>query len=115
MVGRPDDRSGGDGGRHALTAGIGPTRWAAPAGRGPRVGSRAASRRDPAARLRGHAQSQLDWRAMPVEIDIDHVAKLARLDLNAEEKERLKAQLGLILESAAKRSEEHTSELQSRG
>jgi aspartyl-tRNA(Asn)/glutamyl-tRNA(Gln) amidotransferase subunit C len=39
---------------------------------------------------------------MPVEIDIDHVARLARLDLSAEEKERLKAQLGLILESAAK-------------
>jgi len=39
---------------------------------------------------------------MPVEIDIDHVAKLARLDLTAEEKERLRAQLGLILEYAAK-------------
>jgi len=39
---------------------------------------------------------------MPVEIDIDHVARLARLELSAEEKERLKAQLGLILESAAK-------------
>jgi aspartyl-tRNA(Asn)/glutamyl-tRNA(Gln) amidotransferase subunit C len=40
--------------------------------------------------------------AMPVEIDIDHVAKLARLDLSAEEKERLRAQLSLILEHAAK-------------
>ncbi len=39
---------------------------------------------------------------MPVEIDIDHVARLARLDLTAEEKERLRAQLGLILEHAAK-------------
>ena len=39
---------------------------------------------------------------MPVEIDIEHVAKLARLDLTAEETERLKAQLGLILEHAAK-------------
>jgi aspartyl-tRNA(Asn)/glutamyl-tRNA(Gln) amidotransferase subunit C len=39
---------------------------------------------------------------MPVEIDIDHVARLARLDLTSEEKERLRAQLGLILEHAAK-------------
>jgi len=39
---------------------------------------------------------------MPVEIDIEHVARLARLDLTDEEKERLKAQLGLILEHAAK-------------
>jgi aspartyl-tRNA(Asn)/glutamyl-tRNA(Gln) amidotransferase subunit C len=39
---------------------------------------------------------------MPVEIDIEHVAKLARLDLSDNEKERLRAQLGLILESAAK-------------
>jgi aspartyl-tRNA(Asn)/glutamyl-tRNA(Gln) amidotransferase subunit C len=39
---------------------------------------------------------------MTVEIDIDHVAKLARLDLSAEEKDRLRAQLGLILEHAAK-------------
>ncbi len=39
---------------------------------------------------------------MPVEIDIDHVARLARLDLSDDEKERLRAQLGLILEHAAK-------------
>jgi aspartyl-tRNA(Asn)/glutamyl-tRNA(Gln) amidotransferase subunit C len=39
---------------------------------------------------------------MPVEIDIDHVAKLARLGLTDEEKARLRAQLGLILEHAAK-------------
>jgi aspartyl-tRNA(Asn)/glutamyl-tRNA(Gln) amidotransferase subunit C len=39
---------------------------------------------------------------LPVEIDIDHVAKLARLDLTDEEKERLRSQLGLILEHAAK-------------
>ena len=38
---------------------------------------------------------------MPVEIDIDHVARLARLDLSPEEQERLRAQLGLILEHAA--------------
>lgn len=39
---------------------------------------------------------------MPVEIDIEHVARLARLELTVEEKERLKAQLGVILEHAAK-------------
>jgi len=39
---------------------------------------------------------------MPVEIDIEHVAKLARLDLTGEEVERLRAQLGAILEHAAK-------------
>ena len=39
---------------------------------------------------------------MPVEIDIDHVARLARLDLTDEEKATLKLQLGAILEHAAK-------------
>jgi aspartyl-tRNA(Asn)/glutamyl-tRNA(Gln) amidotransferase subunit C len=39
---------------------------------------------------------------MPVEIDIEHVAKLARLDLTDEERERLRSQLGVILEHAAK-------------
>ncbi|HEX6843957.1 MAG TPA: Asp-tRNA(Asn)/Glu-tRNA(Gln) amidotransferase subunit GatC [Actinomycetota bacterium] len=39
---------------------------------------------------------------MPVEIDIEHVAKLARLQLTDEEKARLKEQLGVILEHAAK-------------
>ena len=39
---------------------------------------------------------------MPVEIDIDHVARLARLHLTPEEKERLRAHLGIILEHAAK-------------
>jgi aspartyl-tRNA(Asn)/glutamyl-tRNA(Gln) amidotransferase subunit C len=39
---------------------------------------------------------------MPVEIDIEHVAKLARLDLTDDERERLRAQLGAILEHAAK-------------
>jgi aspartyl-tRNA(Asn)/glutamyl-tRNA(Gln) amidotransferase subunit C len=39
---------------------------------------------------------------MPVEIDIEHVAKLARLDLTDEEKSRLRTQLGIILEHAAK-------------
>ena len=39
---------------------------------------------------------------MPVEIDIDHVARLARLALSEEERERLREQLGLILDSAAR-------------
>jgi aspartyl-tRNA(Asn)/glutamyl-tRNA(Gln) amidotransferase subunit C len=39
---------------------------------------------------------------MPVEIDIRRVATLARLDLTEEERERLRAQLGVILEHAAK-------------
>jgi aspartyl-tRNA(Asn)/glutamyl-tRNA(Gln) amidotransferase subunit C len=37
-----------------------------------------------------------------VEIDIDHVARLARLDLTDDEKVTLRAQLGAILEHAAK-------------
>jgi aspartyl-tRNA(Asn)/glutamyl-tRNA(Gln) amidotransferase subunit C len=39
---------------------------------------------------------------MPVEIDIEHVAKLARLDLSAEEIVRLRTQLAQILEHAAR-------------
>lgn len=39
---------------------------------------------------------------MPVEIDISHVARLARLALNAEEEALYQDQLGLILEHAAK-------------
>jgi aspartyl-tRNA(Asn)/glutamyl-tRNA(Gln) amidotransferase subunit C len=39
---------------------------------------------------------------MPVEIDIEHVAKLARLGLTDQEKASLKEQLGVILEHAAK-------------
>jgi aspartyl-tRNA(Asn)/glutamyl-tRNA(Gln) amidotransferase subunit C len=39
---------------------------------------------------------------MPVEIDIDHVARLARLDLTDEEKARMREQLGVILEHAAR-------------
>jgi aspartyl-tRNA(Asn)/glutamyl-tRNA(Gln) amidotransferase subunit C len=37
---------------------------------------------------------------MPVEIDVDHVARLARLALSDEERERFRAQLGVILEAA---------------
>jgi aspartyl-tRNA(Asn)/glutamyl-tRNA(Gln) amidotransferase subunit C len=37
---------------------------------------------------------------MPVEIDVDHVARLARLGLTDEERERFRTQLGLILEHA---------------
>ena len=39
---------------------------------------------------------------MAVEIDIDHVARLARLRLTDEEKERFSRQLVLILEHAAR-------------
>jgi len=39
---------------------------------------------------------------MPVEIDIEHVARLARLHLTDEEKAPMKAQLGVILEHAAR-------------
>ncbi len=39
---------------------------------------------------------------MPVEIDIAHVAKLARLDLTPDEMEGYRSQLGVILEHAAK-------------
>jgi aspartyl-tRNA(Asn)/glutamyl-tRNA(Gln) amidotransferase subunit C len=37
---------------------------------------------------------------MPVEIDVDHVARLARLALTDEERERFRKQLALILENA---------------
>jgi len=39
---------------------------------------------------------------MPVEIDIAHVARLARLDLSEEELEGYKTQLGAILDHAAR-------------
>ncbi len=48
---------------------------------------------------------------MPVEIDIDHVAKLARLALSDEEKAQLREQLGLILEHAAKVGEVAASDV----
>jgi len=37
---------------------------------------------------------------VPVEIDLEHVARLARLALTDEERERFRTQLGLILEHA---------------
>ena len=37
---------------------------------------------------------------MPVEIDVEHVARLARLGLNREELDRFRAQLAVILEHA---------------
>lgn len=37
---------------------------------------------------------------MPVEIDIEHVARLARLALSDEERARFREQLGVILEHA---------------
>jgi aspartyl-tRNA(Asn)/glutamyl-tRNA(Gln) amidotransferase subunit C len=39
---------------------------------------------------------------MPVDIDIDHVARLARIALTDEERVALKEQLSLILEHAAR-------------
>jgi len=39
---------------------------------------------------------------MPVEIDIDHVARLARVQLTDEEKARMRDQLAIILAHAAK-------------
>jgi len=39
---------------------------------------------------------------VPVDIDIDHVARLARIALTDEEKATLKQQLGVILDHAAK-------------
>jgi aspartyl-tRNA(Asn)/glutamyl-tRNA(Gln) amidotransferase subunit C len=39
---------------------------------------------------------------MPVEIDIEHVAKLARIDLTDDERARLAEQLGQILAHAAR-------------
>src|SRR2546427_9991396 len=44
----------------------------------------------------------LDSASMPVEIDIEHVARLARLQLSEEERANLRAQLVVILEHAAK-------------
>ena len=48
---------------------------------------------------------------MAVEIDIEHVARLARLELTPEERERLRAQLGVILEHAAKVGEVATADV----
>lgn len=42
---------------------------------------------------------------MPVDIDVEHVARLARLALTEEEKERFGRQLSLILEHAERVSE----------
>ena len=39
---------------------------------------------------------------MPVEIDVEHVAKLARIELTDDERVMLRTQLGIILEHAAK-------------
>lgn len=50
-------------------------------------------------------------RAMPVEIDIEHVARLARIELSDEERERLPGQLKVILEAAAKVSEVATDDV----
>ena len=46
-----------------------------------------------------------------IDIDIEHVARLARLELSPEERERLRAQLGVILEHAAKVGEVATEDV----
>jgi aspartyl-tRNA(Asn)/glutamyl-tRNA(Gln) amidotransferase subunit C len=46
---------------------------------------------------------------MPVEIDIDHVARLARMELEADEKATMREQLAVILEHAAKVGEVATA------
>ncbi|MFM7718368.1 MAG: Asp-tRNA(Asn)/Glu-tRNA(Gln) amidotransferase subunit GatC [Actinomycetota bacterium] len=48
---------------------------------------------------------------MPVEIDLEHVARLARLALTDDERERLRAQLSVILEHAAKVGEVATEDV----
>jgi aspartyl-tRNA(Asn)/glutamyl-tRNA(Gln) amidotransferase subunit C len=49
---------------------------------------------------------------MPVEIDVEHVARLARLALSGEERERLRAQLGVILEHAERVGEVAAEDVQ---
>lgn len=49
---------------------------------------------------------------MPIEIDIAHVARLARLELGPEELERYRAQLSVILEHAARVSRLDTASLE---
>jgi aspartyl-tRNA(Asn)/glutamyl-tRNA(Gln) amidotransferase subunit C len=49
---------------------------------------------------------------MPVEIDIEHVARLARLELTDEERARLREELGLILDHAAKVGEVATEDVE---
>lgn len=49
---------------------------------------------------------------MAVDIDIEHVARLARLALTDEEKERLRRQLAAILEHAAKVGEVAANDVQ---
>ena len=49
---------------------------------------------------------------MAVDIDIEHVARLARLALTDEEKEQLRAQLAVILEHAATVGEVATDDVE---
>mgnify|MGYP006271401325 CR=1 FL=1 len=48
---------------------------------------------------------------MPVDIDVEHVARLARLALTEEERARLREQLAVILEHAAKVGEVATADV----
>src|SRR2546429_4644816 len=54
------------------------------------------------------------FRSMIGDKDVEHVARLARLALTESERARMREQLSAILQYIDKRSEEHTSELQSR-
>jgi aspartyl-tRNA(Asn)/glutamyl-tRNA(Gln) amidotransferase subunit C len=68
--------------------------------------------RCPGARLRPIAPNRrATLRAMPVEIDIEHVARLARIELSDEERKRLLGQLTVILEAAAKVGEVATDDV----
>ncbi|MDQ4005214.1 MAG: Asp-tRNA(Asn)/Glu-tRNA(Gln) amidotransferase subunit GatC [Actinomycetota bacterium] len=49
---------------------------------------------------------------MPVEIDVQHVARLARLALTDEERERFQEQLGVILEAAERVTEVAADDVQ---
>ena len=48
---------------------------------------------------------------MPVDIDIEHVARLARIQLTDDDKELLREQLAVILEHAAKVGEVATEDV----
>lgn len=64
----------------------------------------------------GQARKESGWTytpaLMPIDIDIAHVARLARLDLTPEELEGYRNQLGIILEHAARVQAADTDDLE---